>query len=113
VDADLRRRRGHVQAQRGEHVVAEEPAVVAGLPGPGAQRELQVGERAVRAGEVHHQHRQRDRRVHQGEPRPTQRDQRAGQHHQHDDAVQHGHRVREEPHEHQRGTSTPSSEEHS
>jgi hypothetical protein len=107
VHGDLRPSRRHVDPERCEDVVAEEPTGVAGLAGPCPQRQLEVGEGAVGTREVDPEHRDGQRRVDEHESRPAQRHQRTSQHHQHDDAVDDRHGPREQQHVAQPGTNGP------
>ena len=87
MDTQLRPWRVLVQAERAEEVVAEEATVVGLRP---AERPFEVGERAVRAGQVHREDRQRHRGVQQDQPRPPDGEQRAGKHQQHGQPVHDG-----------------------
>jgi hypothetical protein len=98
VDTDLRPARAHVEPHRREDVVAQEAAAVDRAARPLPQLQLERRQRAVGPGEVDREHREGERRVHQHEPRHPQRHEGTGQHQQHDDAVQHRDRTREQPH---------------
>jgi hypothetical protein len=94
VDAGLDGGAGHVEPERRQGVVAEEPTGVRLAAGPLAQRQLQLGERARRSGQVDREDRRGHRRVHPQQPGQAQRDQRAGHHEDDGQRVDHRDQVR-------------------